>query len=122
MIRRGNLNDVSLDLDMAIPCGLIVNELLTNSLKYAFSIQDSGIVKIHLSQSEDNIIIIIEDNGKGFPDSIDFKDTESLGMQLVVSLIDQIDGEIKLDGVNGTKYELKFKNVQSGVERLESLK
>ena len=116
-----DLNDVSLDLDMAIPCGLIVNELLTNSLKYAFSIQDSGIVKIHLSQSEDDIIIIIEDNGKGFPDSIDFKDTESLGMQLVVSLIDQIDGEIKLDGVNGTKYELKFKNVQSGVERLESL-
>jgi len=112
------LQPVALDLDLAIPCGLIINELITNSLKYAFEITGSGEVKIILSQSDDEVKLIIEDNGKGFPSTIDFRDTESLGMQLVVSLVDQIDGEIKLESDSGTKYELRFKNVLTGAERL----
>ncbi len=112
------LQPVALDLDLAIPCGLIINELITNSLKYAFEITGSGEVKIVLIQLEDEVLLTIEDNGKGFPTTIDFRDTESLGMQLVVSLVDQIDGEIKLESVSGTKYELRFKNVLTGAERL----
>ena len=112
------LQPVALDLDLAIPCGLIINELITNSLKYAFEITGSGEVKIILSQLGDEVLLTIEDNGKGFPTTIDFRDTESLGMQLVVSLVDQIDGEIKLESVSGTKYELRFKNVLTGAERL----
>ena len=112
------LQPVALDLDLAIPCGLIINELITNSLKYAFEVTGSGEVKIILSQFEDEVILIIEDNGKGFPTAINFRDTESLGMQLVVSLVDQIDGEIMLESESGTKYELRFKNVLSGAERL----
>jgi len=112
------LQPVALDLDLAIPCGLIINELITNSLKYAFEITGSGEVKIVLSQLEDEVLLTIEDNGKGFPTTIDFRDTESLGMQLVVSLVDQIDGEIKLESVSGTKYELRFKNVLTGAKRL----
>ncbi len=112
------LQPVALDLDLAIPCGLIINELITNSLKYAFEVTGSGEVKIILNQFEDEVILIIEDNGKGFPTTINFRDTESLGMQLVVSLVDQIDGEIILESISGTKYELRFKNVISGAERL----
>ncbi len=112
------LQPVALDLDLAIPCGLIINELITNSLKYAFEVTGSGEVKIVLNQLEDEVILIIEDNGKGFPTTIDFRDTESLGMQLVVSLVDQIDGEITLESRSGTKYELRFKNVLTGAERL----
>ena len=112
------LQPVALDLDLAIPCGLIINELITNSLKYAFEFTGYGEVKIVLSQLEDEVLITIEDNGKGFPTTIDFRDTESLGMQLVVNLVDQIDGEIKLESVSGTKYEIRFKNVLTGAERL----
>jgi len=113
------LEPLFLDLDLAIPCGLIINEIVTNSLKYAFDIdQTSGEVKIQLSQKDDNVLLKIEDNGKGFPNDIDFRETESLGMQLVVSLIDQIDGEIILENINGAKYELQFKNVSRVSERL----
>ena len=113
------LDPLFLDLDIAIPCGLIINELVTNSLKYSFDInQTNGEVKIQLSQKEDEVLLKIEDNGKGFPNDIDFRDTESLGMQLVVSLIDQIDGEIILENTSGAKYELRFKNVSRVSERL----
>ena len=113
------LDTLFLDLDIAIPCGLIINELVTNSLKYSFDInQTNGEVKIQLSQKEDDVFLKIEDNGKGFPNDIDFRETESLGMQLVVSLIDQIDGEIILENTRGAKYELRFKNISKVSERL----
>ena len=113
------LDPLFLDLDIAISCGLIINELVTNSLKYAFDInQTNGEVKIQLSQKGDEVLLKIEDNGKGFPNDIDFRETESLGMQLVVSLIDQIDGEIILENTSGAKYELRFKNVSKVSERL----
>jgi len=112
------VDELFLDLDLAIPCGLIINELITNSLKYAFEIQGDGEVKICLSQTDNDVLLKIEDNGKGFPSTIDFRDTESLGMQLVVSLIDQIDGKIELENLKGAKYKLSFKNGEGGKERL----
>ena len=104
-----DLDDIHLDLDMAIPCGLIVNELLTNSLKYAFESDDDGIIRIKLKSKEGYVHLTITDNGKGFPKDIDFRDTASLGMQLVVSLVDQIDGEVVLTTEKGSEYEITFK-------------
>lgn len=112
------LEELFLDLDLAIPCGLIINELVTNSLKYAFDINGEGEVKIQLSQKGDDVLLKMQDNGKGFPETINFRATESLGMQLVVSLVDQIDGEIVFDNSHGTSYEIRFKNIQLGGERL----
>ncbi len=105
------LETVFLDLDSAIPCGLIINELITNSLKYAYPNNKTGNIKISLNQLDKNVVLIIEDNGKGFPSTIDFRETESLGMQLVISLTDQIDGEIDLEVNNGTKFTIEFQNV-----------
>jgi PAS domain S-box-containing protein len=104
------LEPVFLDLDSAIPCGLIINELITNSLKYAYNTDDEGDVRINLTLTNNIVIIIIEDTGKGFPTTIDFRETESLGMQLVISLTDQIDGEIKMENSQGTRFEIQFKN------------
>jgi two-component sensor histidine kinase len=104
------LEPVFLDLDSAIPCGLIINELITNSLKYAYNTDDEGDVRINLTLTNNIVIIIIEDTGKGFPTMIDFRETESLGMQLVISLTDQIDGEIKMENSQGTRFEIQFKN------------
>jgi|GEM_PF-1675931 len=105
------LETVFLDLDSAIPCGLIINELITNSLKYAYPNNQKGAIKIGLNQIGKKVILIIEDNGQGFPTRIDFRETESLGMQLVISLTDQIDGEIELNTSAGTKFTIQFNNV-----------
>ena len=106
---------IFLDLDRAIPCGLIINEVVTNALKYAFvgasSIerrQKKGGIYISLQQSDNTIQLIIADNGEGFPKKIDFRNTESLGMQLVVTLVQQLRGTISLDNSTGTKYSISF--------------
>ena len=109
---------VFLDLDLAIPCGLIINELITNSLKYGFTALEQGEVKITLKKEGNIVNLQIGDNGKGFPSNIDFRDTESLGMQLVISLIEQIDGTIELDNTQGAKYDIHFK---TQIKNLESI-
>lgn len=101
---------VFLDLDRAIPCGLIINELVTNALKYAFNEQEEGEISISLKQTNDSILLIIADNGKGFPSTVDYKNTESLGMQLVITLVQQLRGEISLDNSEGAKYTIVFNN------------
>ena len=103
-----DLQDIQLNLDTAIPCGLIINELLTNSLKYAFPEGKKGKISIDIKQQDKLITVSIADNGKGFPKEVDFRNTESLGLQLVVSLIEQINGKIKLDTKKGTKFTIEF--------------
>ncbi|MDP1744180.1 MAG: PAS domain S-box protein, partial [Bacteroidota bacterium] len=102
---------IFLDLDSAIPCGLIINEIVTNALKYAFTEQENGEVSVSLTQKNDFIQLTISDNGKGLPSNIDFRNTESLGMQLVVTLVQQLGGEIVLDNSNGAKYTITFKMI-----------
>ena len=108
IVLEQDLDDIKLDLDMAIPCGLIVNELITNALKYAFDEKEEGVVKIGLKQESELIKLSISDDGKGFPENINFRETSSLGMQLVISLVEQIDGEILLNSEKGTKYTITF--------------
>jgi PAS domain S-box-containing protein len=103
-----DLDDIQLNLDIAIPCGLIINELLTNSLKYAFPVGKQGKIDIAIRKKASNITINISDNGKGLPKEIDFRNTESLGLQLVVSLVEQINGKIRLDTKKGTKFTIEF--------------
>ena len=103
-----DLDNIQLNLDTAIPCGLIINELLTNSLKYAFTEGKKGKIDISIREKSGHITINIADNGKGLPREIDFRNTESLGLQLVVSLVEQINGKIRLDTKKGTKFTIEF--------------
>lgn len=102
---------VYLHIDDAIPCGLIINELLSNSFKYAFAKKKRGSVGISVKVKKENIILAIWDDGNGFPKSVDYKKTESLGLQLVISLVDQISGKIKMESKKdkGTKYIIAFR-------------
>ena len=103
-----HVEEVNLNIETAIPCGLIINELISNCLKYAFPENRHGEIYLSLKRSEEKYELIITDNGIGFPESIDFKNTESLGLQLVNNLVDQIDGEISLDASHGTKFRIIF--------------
>jgi PAS domain S-box-containing protein len=106
------LGDVYLTLDLSIPCGLIINELVSNSLKYAFVDKKKGIIKIELFEKNDNVNLIVEDNGLGLPNNIDYKNTDSLGLQLVMTLTEQINGTIKLENKGGARYTITFKKEQ----------
>lgn len=104
-----NLEDIFLDIDTAVPCGLIVNELVSNALKHAFKLRKSGEICVNLySIDENKIVLIINDDGIGFPEKIDFKNTESLGLQLVNTLTQQINGDIDLNGSNGSQFKIIF--------------
>jgi PAS domain S-box-containing protein len=107
-----SVGNISLNLDLSIPCGLIVNELVSNSLKYAFVKKGKGVIKIKLFENNGNVHLIIQDNGLGLPNEINYKDTESLGLQLVNTLVEQINGKIELDNNYGAKFTIIFKKEQ----------
>jgi PAS domain S-box-containing protein len=100
--------DIFLDIDTAIPCGLIINELITNSLKHAFPNITNGQIKIKLIRSDDRFILNVKDNGVGFPEMLDFRNTDSLGLQLINSLVMQLDGSIELKNDGGTEFIIVF--------------
>lgn len=101
-------DDVKIDINTVVPLGLIVNELVTNSMKHAFSNNESGFIKVELHNKNDKIVLRVSDNGVGFPEDIDYKNTGSLGLQLVNSLTNQIQGEIKLEKGPGTIFTITF--------------
>ena len=106
-----NVEDILLDINTSIPLGLIVNELITNSLKHAFPNGMKGKININFYLKNDHYEFAVKDDGIGFPEDIDFQNTNSLGLQIVTSLTEQIDGEIKLERSNGTEFKITFKEL-----------
>ncbi len=137
--RLGNVNiclimdleeNVCFDMDTAVPLGMIVNELVSNSLKYAFPDRKTGEIQIKLSKEKKagNLLsndkkevtekgtaytLIISDNGVGIPEKINFQNPDTLGLQLVNILVEQLDGEIELKRNKGTKLKIGFNIKQS---------
>lgn len=109
---NSNISAIYLEMDTAIPLGMIINELVSNSLKHAFPNLLHGNINVILSIEKDEFILEINDDGIGFPQNINFKQTNSLGLQLVNLLVDQIDGVIELNTNNnsGTAFKIKFKD------------
>jgi len=106
---RINVRDISLDINTAIPCGLIINELVSNSLKHAFPGGKEGEVYINLYSDKDNkYTLMVSDNGVGFPKDLDYRKTDSFGIQLVNMLIEQLNGSINLERRVGTKFTIEF--------------
>lgn len=100
---------VSLGIDAAIPCGLIVNELISNSLKHAFLDGRDGKIRVEIHSHPDReMTMIVSDNGVGFPKDLDFRNTETLGLQLVNSLTAQLGGKIELHVNGGTEFKITF--------------
>jgi PAS domain S-box-containing protein len=106
---RADIGEVMLDVNKAIPCGLIINELVSNALRHAFPGGREGEVVVSmLSDGRGSVSLVVSDNGAGFPEHLDFRNTKSLGMQLVVSLVNQLEGTIELDKREGTAFHITF--------------
>ena len=104
-----DVQDTYLDLDRAIPCGLIVNELVSNSLKHAFAERVEGTIEVKTDLDENRkFSLLVGDDGKGISEEIDIYKTETLGMQLTMSLVNQLDGNIELLRENGTVFKISF--------------
>jgi two-component sensor histidine kinase len=99
---------VRLGIDRAVPCGLIVNELVSNALKHAFPNGRQGGIQVDLRAEGQQMTILVRDDGIGLPEGLDYQNTPSLGLQLVNSLVSQVDGEITLEPVQGTGFRVKF--------------
>jgi two-component sensor histidine kinase len=101
---------IYLNIDIAIPCGLIINELITNSLQHAFNKQNFGEVSIVFKKSfGNNYCLIVSDNGKGLPEEINIEETKSLGLNLVYSLVKfQLEGNLTITKNRGTSWKIEI--------------
>ncbi len=106
-----DIGDLSLGLDQAVPCGLLLNELLTNSMKYAFPAGWEGEAKISVSihrGADNSVEMTVSDNGAGIPDDVDLASPRTFGLSLVVILARQLSGEVRLERNGGSRFIVTF--------------
>jgi two-component sensor histidine kinase len=101
-----NYDDIEIETDRAVSIGLIVNELITNSLKYAF-VKNTGIIEINIKDKGDFFMLVVRDNGRGLPEGISLSESKTLGIQLVNMMSSQLSDEFSLTSENGTLYQIK---------------
>ncbi|HUI69551.1 MAG TPA: histidine kinase dimerization/phosphoacceptor domain -containing protein [Spirochaetia bacterium] len=120
------ISGISLGMDTAVPCGLIVNELVSNSLKHAFPSGRDGEIQVIMERETPDTDAVdgegwyrltVADDGAGFPPGLDFRATNSLGLRLVCTLTDQLGGHIDLDNEKGTRFTITFREAGSGPKR-----
>jgi PAS domain S-box-containing protein len=103
------MDTIDIELEKAVPLSLILNELVSNALIHGFPDRSPGTLQISLHAADKHAVtLMIRDNGKGFPESIDFNDSSSLGLTLINALVHQIDGSIELNKEKGTTFTIKF--------------
>jgi two-component system, sensor histidine kinase PdtaS len=104
-----DIEEVSLDMDLSVPCGLILNELLSNALKYAFPDGRSGTVSIRMRRQESGeLLLTVSDDGVGFPPGVDYRTPVTLGLRIVNILVSQIRGTLTMPPGPGSTFAISF--------------
>lgn len=112
-----NTEPIGLDMDTAMPCGLLINEIVSNSYKYAFPGDRQGEIGIKFRRENGQILLEISDNGIGFPAGFDVEKAESLGMQLIQALTLQIDGQLEVEKDHGARFSVRFTYPKTGTAK-----
>jgi two-component sensor histidine kinase len=102
------VDGMTLPIDTAIPCGLLVNELLTNAFKYAFPDDKKGEIVLSLDKEGSHFVMVIADDGVGLPENFSIDKQDTLGMTLVRNLIHQLGGEVLIENKVGVRYQIRF--------------
>jgi two-component sensor histidine kinase len=106
---RIDADDIHLSIDTAVPCGLLVNELISNSLEHAFPNGRKGEIRVDFRRAEeDRFLLTVSDNGVGFVPDLEADETETLGLQLVYTLTNQLEGIVEYEGQEGTSVRVEF--------------
>jgi two-component sensor histidine kinase len=100
--------EILLDITQAVPCGLIVNELLTNGFKHAFPERQRGLIKISFRCAEKECRLDVTDDGIGLPENVDPQSASSMGFQLLSLLVQQLKGSLEIDRFSGTRFTITF--------------
>lgn len=104
------IEDIELSIDDAIPCGLIVNELVTNALKHAFSLPGRGSIEILMYRCEDELVeLVVRDDGRGLPHGLEPRNSGTLGLELVHTFVDQLRASVQVTGGPGTCVTIRFR-------------
>jgi two-component system sensor kinase len=107
-----DIDDITMGIETAIPCGLIINELVSNSLKHGFSDSDTGEVNVKLHRLQDGkFSLVISDTGKPFPENISLVNNETLGLELIKNLVNQLDAQLKFDREK-KEFNIIFKELE----------
>ncbi len=104
-----DIDDLSLNSETAMPCGFILNEIVTNSLKHAFGNGSGGEIGVSLKKRDDLLVMVVYDDGKGLEPGIDFRNNRGLGLQMIDMLAKQLHGSVKIDRTKGTKFTLELR-------------
>jgi two-component sensor histidine kinase len=104
-----HIEDFTLVVKKASPLGIILNELLTNSMKYAFIGRKSGAITISASLKENRVTFVVQDDGIGIPESTHVEGSTGFGTKLIEMLTEQLDGTVRIEREHGTKFILEFK-------------
>jgi PAS domain S-box-containing protein len=107
-----DLDGIRLNIDTAMPCGLLINEMVTNAFKHAYIGRTEGVLRVVLAREEDKILLSVADDGPGVPPGFDWQASDSLGMMLIQTLSKQIKAELVMSGPPGTCYTLHFKELE----------
>jgi len=105
---RQDIDPISLDIQDAIPCGLILNELITNAYKHGFDKKDEGLLEISVKQKKNNVILRVQNDGNSLPEDFDISETSSLGMTLIQTLVKQLKGSLEIHSENGACFTVTF--------------
>lgn len=110
-----NIDDYDLSIDVAVPLGLVINEIITNSFKYAFNESKKGEIFVSLKKDNENFLLSISDNGIGISNEYDILNRKTFGISLIFDLVEkQLDGKVDFENNNGLKYNIFFKDNYSG--------
>jgi two-component sensor histidine kinase len=105
-----DVEDIPLEIDLLIPCGIMLNELLTNAVKYGIHGRQDAVISVSLKQDESpsDYIVVVRDNGPGLPVGFSLENSDTLGVQIVEALVGQLQGDIKWENDNGAKFTIRF--------------
>jgi two-component sensor histidine kinase len=103
-----DVQDISLDVKRLQPIGIMINELITNIMKYAFAGRERGLISVSATKSEDRVVVCIQDDGIGIPDSVTIETTTGFGLKLVHGLAQQLNGLIRIEREHGTRVVFEF--------------
>lgn len=102
------IQPLALDIDQVIPCGLIINELVSNALNHGLAAEDTGYILVRLFEQAHQVVLVVSNSGAPFPDQVDFRQAKTLGLQLVNTLVLQLEGSIELEALSTTTFRVKF--------------
>lgn len=105
---RVTIDDVTLDIEKVVPCGLLITELLSNVFKHAFPGARCGTIEVTLSRQDGRLLLSVADDGIGLPEGLDYRNAQTLGLQLVSALVEQLDGSLSVNKDAGTRFTIVF--------------